>query len=132
MVFFKGAALPDPAGLLQHGKDNARNRMIKFEKDTLVVESEIRDYIRAAAAFNASGRELPRTKPGLQLPEFMKVWLSHAGLDAAFEALTPGRKREHIQFLSSAKQPATLERRKQKSAMRILRGLGPDETPLSG
>ncbi len=45
-------------------------------------------------------------------------------LKAAFESLTPGRRREYNLYVSEAKQTATREARVEKNAQRILDGKG--------
>ena len=61
------------------------------------------------------------------------VW--HPRLDAdpalavAWQALTPGRRRSHVLYVSGAKQAATRARRAATSAALVMQGLGYDERP---
>ena len=49
-------------------------------------------------------------------------------LNAAFEALTPGRRRGHILFFSAPKQSKTRESRIEKNVEKIMRGQGLHDT----
>jgi uncharacterized protein YdeI (YjbR/CyaY-like superfamily) len=51
------------------------------------------------------------------------------GLKAAFEALTPGRRKSYIFHISSAKQAKTRVARAEKCAPMILAGRGFNELP---
>jgi hypothetical protein len=53
--FFKGASLPDPAGLFNAGLDAKATRAIDFSEGDKVNEAALMDLIRAAFAFNLSG-----------------------------------------------------------------------------
>jgi uncharacterized protein YdeI (YjbR/CyaY-like superfamily) len=48
-------------------------------------------------------------------------------LNAAFNALTPGRQRAYIFYFSAAKQPATRSLRVEKFIQKILQGKGLNE-----
>ncbi len=54
--FFRGAALPDPQGLLNAGLDAKATRAIDFHEGDSINESALKDLIRAAVAANGSGR----------------------------------------------------------------------------
>jgi len=53
--FFKGASLEDPQGLFNAGLDAKATRAIDFSEGDDMVESALKDLIRAAAAYNLSG-----------------------------------------------------------------------------
>lgn len=53
--FFKGAALEDPNQLFNAGLDAKASRGIDLAEDEEFNESALRDLVRAAAAYNASG-----------------------------------------------------------------------------
>lgn len=53
--FFKGASLADPKGLFNAGLDAKASRSIDFQEDSQIDESALRDLIRTAVAYNASG-----------------------------------------------------------------------------
>lgn len=53
--FFKGASLADPKGLFNAGLDAKASRAIDFSEGDALDESALKDLIRAAVAYNASG-----------------------------------------------------------------------------
>jgi hypothetical protein len=53
--FFKGASLPDPKKLFNAGLEAKATRAIDIAENDKVDESALKDLIRAAVAFNASG-----------------------------------------------------------------------------
>lgn len=53
--FFKGASLADPKGLFNAGLDAKASRSIDFQEDSQIDEPALRDLIRTAVAYNASG-----------------------------------------------------------------------------
>jgi len=55
--FFKGASLPDPHGLFNAGLDAKATRAIDFSAGEALNEPALKELVRAAAAFNASGKQ---------------------------------------------------------------------------
>jgi hypothetical protein len=53
--FFKGASLKDPAGLLNAGLEAKATRAINFGEGDEIDESALKELIREAVAYNASG-----------------------------------------------------------------------------
>jgi hypothetical protein len=53
--FFKGASLDDPQGLFNAGLDAKATRAIDFSEGDKIDEPALKDLIRAAVAYNASG-----------------------------------------------------------------------------
>jgi hypothetical protein len=53
--FFKGASLKDPNGLFNAGLDAKATRGIDFHEGEEIDESALRDLVREAVAYNASG-----------------------------------------------------------------------------
>lgn len=127
LMFFKGALLEDPAGVLQEQGPNSRSaRRVVFrsvgdvEEQARVVEALVRRAIeveRAGLSVDAPTE--------LVLVEELGRWLKRdAAHRAAFEGLTPGRQREYHLHVSGAKQASTRERRVEQVAPRILAGKG--------
>lgn len=76
-------------------------------------------------AAQKAGREVVFKKNPEPVPAELKSKLAtHPALKAAFEALTPGRQRGYILFISGAKQSATREARVEKCTPRILERKG--------
>ncbi|MGI0013011.1 MAG: DUF1801 domain-containing protein [Nitrososphaera sp.] len=55
--FFKGASLKDPNGLFNAGLDAKATRAIDFGEGDNIDESALKDLVREAVAFNASGNK---------------------------------------------------------------------------
>lgn len=53
--FFKGALLPDPKKLFNAGLDAKATRAIDFSEGAEINEPALKDLVRAAVAYNASG-----------------------------------------------------------------------------
>ena len=127
LMFFKGALLDDPAGVLREQGPNSRSaRRIEF---TSVDEVErladvVEAYVDQAVRVEQAGLEVPPA-PELELVEELQARLdADAALKEAFEGLTPGRQREYHLQISSAKQAATRESRIDKFVPKILAGKG--------
>ena len=55
--FFKGAALPDPKGLLNSGLEAKTSRSIDLSEGEALDEPAFQDLVRAAAAANKANRK---------------------------------------------------------------------------
>ena len=53
--FFNGAALEDPEGLFNAGRDAKASRSIDFSQGEKINEAALKDLIRAGITFNLSG-----------------------------------------------------------------------------
>ena len=126
--FFKGVLLKDPKGLLVAPGENSRSsRTLNFSSVAEVERHEdvIRAYLAEAIAIEEAGLKVDLPKDDLNPPEELTAMLDAApDLRAAFEALTPGRRRGWILHFSQPKQSATRRSRIEKAAPRILAGKG--------
>lgn len=130
--FFKGALLKDPNHILQKiGEDTQAGRWIKFTslKETRAMQPILRDYIYEAIKVEESGKKVTLKKASeYAVPEELQARLDAAPeLRAAFEALTPGRRKSHIFHVSGAKQAKTRAARAEKCVPMILSGRGFNE-----
>jgi hypothetical protein len=55
--FFKGASLEDPNGLFNAGLDARATRAIDISEGDEIDEAALRDLVRTAVAYNASGKK---------------------------------------------------------------------------
>jgi len=129
LLFFKGALLKDPDGILvRPGENTQAGRQIRFTSGREIVEmgSTLRAYIHEAVEVEKAGLKVPtRKKTELVFPEeFQKKLDGDPALKAAFDALTPGRQRAYNMYFSAAKQSRTREARIEKCLQRILEGKG--------
>jgi uncharacterized protein YdeI (YjbR/CyaY-like superfamily) len=132
LSFFKGALLGDPKHILQRvGEHTQVGRWIKFIslEEIMAMQATVRNYIKEAVEIEKSGRKVKLKKASeYPVPEELQATLDAAPrLRAAFEALTPGRRKSHIFHVSGAKQAKTRIARAQKCAPLILSGRGFNE-----
>ena len=126
--FFKGSLLKDPEGLLvKAGSNSQAARLMKFRSMEEVAEREgaLRVLIEQAVAVERAGLKVvlePNPEP---VPEELEqAFAEDPALAAAFEALTPGRRRGYILFVSQPKQAKTRVARVEKCIPMILAGIG--------
>ena len=131
LLFFKGALLHDPNGILiQQTKNVQAARQIRFTNVREIVERELilKAYIYEAIEVEKAGLRVPIKKTEeFKIPEEFQKKLFHQdghALKKAFNALTPGRQRAYIFYFSQPKQSKTRESRIEKYIQQILNGKG--------
>ena len=91
-------------------------------------EDVIRAYVREAVEIEKLGLKVELPKDDLTPPDELDQALSSdMALRAAYDALTPGRRRSWILHVAQAKQSATRSARIAKARPRILDGKGQSE-----
>ena len=127
LMFFKGALLDDPDGVLEDQGPNSRSaRRICFTSVDDVTRSAgtIQAYVVQAVEVEESGADVG-PPPELELVEELQQRLDDdPTLAEAFDALTPGRRREYNLYIAGAKQSKTRAARVDKHVPRILEGKG--------
>ena len=129
LLFFKGALLKDPKGILiQQTKNVQAARQIRFTNLREIIEMEriLKAYIKEAIEVEKADLEVSYKKTSeFAIPqEFQNRLDESAALKTAFDALTPGRQRGYILYFSAAKQSKTRKSRVEKCAQQILNGKG--------
>lgn len=129
LMFFKGALLPDPDGLLtSQGQNTHAMKVFRATSvaDVSAAAGGLRALLAAAVAAEDAGLKVEKAdRPATELPAELRARLDgDAALAAAFAALTPGRQREYALHIGGAARPATREARIDKAATRILGGKG--------
>jgi uncharacterized protein YdeI (YjbR/CyaY-like superfamily) len=131
LLFFKGALLNDPNGILIQQTENVQAaRQIRFTNVREIVEMEpiLKAYIHAAIQVEEAGLKVDFKKNPEPIPEEFQNKLDEIpALKTAFDALTPGRQRGYILYFSAAKQSKTRESRVEKCLQQILNGKGLDD-----
>ena len=132
LLFFKGALLNDPNGILiQQTKNVQSARQIRFTNAREIVKMEkiVRAYVYEAIEVERAGLKVKLKKTSeFKIPEeFQKRLDKNTALKKAFDALTPGRQRAYIFYFSQAKQSQTREARIEKYIKQILNGKGLDD-----
>lgn len=131
-LFFKGALMKDPKGILiQQTKNVQAARQVRFTNVEEIVKLErvLKSYIKEAIELEKSGAKVEFKKTTeFPMPDEFKIKLKeHPALKAAFYSLTPGRQRAYLLYFSSAKQAKTRESRIEKYIKHILKGKGLDD-----
>lgn len=129
LMFFKGALLKDPNGILTApGENSQAQRQIRFTNVQEIVEKEtiIKAYITEAIEVEQAGLEVNfKQTAEYSIPEELQTKFAETPeLKTAFEALTPGRQRAYILHFSQPKQSKTRESRIEKYRQQILDGKG--------
>lgn len=132
LLFFKGALLKDPKGILIQQTENVQAaRQIRFTSVQQIVKLKtvLKGYIYEAVKVEEAGLKVNFKKTEeFKIPEeFERKLRQNAALKTAFYALTPGRQRAYIFYFSSAKQAKTRESRVEKYIPQILKGRGLDD-----
>ena len=127
LMFFKGALLNDPAGVLEDQGPNSRSaRRIQFTsvQDVQRLTDTVKAYIDEAIEIEQGGLAVAPAPEPILVEELQNRVDQDPALKAAFQSLTPGRRREYNLYFSSAKQASTREARVEKYAQKILDGKG--------
>lgn len=129
LLFFKGALLDDPNGILIQQTENVQSaRQIRFANAREIGQMEmiLIDYIQRAIDVEKAGLKvkLKQTSDFTVPEEFQRRLDVDPVLRAAYESLTPGRQRGYLFHFSDAKQSKTRESRIDKCTPRILAGKG--------
>ena len=132
LLFFKGALLNDPNGILiQQTKNVQSARQIRFTnvREIVKMDKVLKAYVYEAIEVEKAGLKVKLKKtPDFKIPEeFQKQLDKKPALKKAFDALTPGRQRAYIFYFAQAKQSKTREARVEKSMKQILNGKGLDD-----
>ena len=127
LMFFKGALLADPKGVLESQGPNsrsARRMCIRSVADVKSNAAIIGKLVAEAITIEELGVEVDPA-PKVELVAELQARLKNdKALKVAFERLTPGRQREYNLHFSSAKQAVTRESRIDKCVDQILAGKG--------
>lgn len=129
LLFFKGALLKDPNGILIQQTENVQaGRQIRFTKLQQIVElgPVLKSYIQQAIEVEKAGLKVQKKKTeDYPVPEEFQAKLEEfPALKTAFEALTPGRQRAYLFYFGQPKQSKTRVGRVEKYMQQIFEGKG--------
>jgi len=127
LAFFKGALLKDSQRILvSPGANSQFVRQMRFTGVHQIggLEPVIRSYIDEAIAVEKAGLKVTKHTAVAIPEEFQQTLDQNAALKAAFEALTPGRRRAYLMHFSQPKQSAIRQARIEKCTPQILAGKG--------
>jgi len=132
LLFFKGALLNDPEGILIQQTENVQAaRQLRFTSANEItgMKATIRAYLYEAIEVEKAGLKV-KLKKTAEFPmpeEFKKKLDKRPALEKAFYSLTPGRQRGYLLHFSQPKMAKTREARVEKAIPQILKGLGLDD-----
>ena len=129
LLFFKGALLNDPKGILITQTENVQAaRQVRFTnvREIGKMEPTLKAYIYEAIEVEKAGLKVSFKKTAeFNMPEEFQAKLDKSrALKTAFSALTPGRQRAYLLYFSAPKQSKTRISRVEKYTPQILNGKG--------
>lgn len=128
LSFFKGAALADEAGLLEKPGPNTRlARVVRFRslEELIGVRQQVARLIEGAIEAERAGTKIAPAGEREPVPVELEMRLAaDPELRRAFAALTPGRQRSHLLYISAAKKSETRVKRVERCASKIVAGRG--------
>jgi uncharacterized protein YdeI (YjbR/CyaY-like superfamily) len=127
LMFFEGALLDDPDGVLEDQGPNSRSaRRVTFASvaDVQRLAPSVVTLVERAVEVERSGRTIAPPADLVLVDELQRALDDDPELRAGFDRLTPGRQREYDLHVRGAKQAATREARITKLADRIRAGRG--------
>ena len=127
--FFQGALLDDPDSVLESpGSNSQSTRQMRFTTAEQVQAAKpvLVRFLQQAIANEAAGKKAElKTPAAYDIPEEFQQALDHdAALAAAFEQLTPGRRRAYLMHFTQPKKSETRQARIDKAREDILNGIG--------
>ena len=128
LSFLNPGLLTDSEGVLEpQGPNSQTPSMIRFTAVEQVGEMEpiIRAYLQQLMDSAEAGTRVPKVHREIEIPEeLIEAIDSDPELAAAFQTLTPGRRKSYLFNLNQAKQSATRIARIEKFRHRIIAGKG--------
>lgn len=128
LMFFKGALLKDPKGILVAPGASQAGRQVRFTNVQEIIRKKavLKAYLAEAIDVERRGLtvKLKKTEDFPVPVEFKKVLAADPALKKAFYALTPGRQRGYLFYFADAKASDTRASRIKKNIPRILKGKG--------
>jgi uncharacterized protein YdeI (YjbR/CyaY-like superfamily) len=129
LLFVKGSLLKDSEKILIRQTENVQaGRQIRFTslQQIETMDQLLKTYIFEAVEIEKAGLKVPFKKvEEYRVPEEFQYKLDeNSALKAAFEALTPGRRRAYLLYFSAPKQAKTRVSRIEKYVPQILEGKG--------
>ena len=127
--FFKGALLKDPEGILElPGENSFVGRQLRFTSMEQINELApvITAYVAEAIDAERAGLTVDTSRrPELDPPEeLVATFAERPDVKAAWDGLTPGRRRGYLLHFTGAKKSQTRTARIEKHVPRILEGKG--------
>lgn len=126
--FYDGVFLSDPLKVLVTANEEKTKalRQWRFKSAEEIDENAILSYVHEAIVNAEKGLFWKPEKSGeIELPAvFIQALEKNSNLKLAFDDLTPYKRKEYVEYITSAKQEKTKLTRLEKSIPLILKGIG--------
>lgn len=125
--FFNGVFLTDPMKVLVNAQEGVTKslRQWRFNSRDEINEPAILSYIAEAIENEKLGKKLAPVKKETIISDFFQnQLLADLELKKHFEKLTPGKQREYLEYIDTAKREETKHARMEKIKPMILSGIG--------
>lgn len=111
--FYKGALMKDRFNLLGHkGSEKKSNRILRITSQDEINEQAISDYIQQAILFNEKGVKPNIAKKEVVIPDsLIKALQTNKKASENFGKFPSSYQNEYAEWINSAKQEATRDRR---------------------
>lgn len=126
LYIFEMEKLPAAAGLSDASKDGEGIATLKFSSVTDIPEATVQELVRQAVELDAKDikRVRARRAPLPTPPALVRALEQSPRAKATFEKLVPSQQREYCEWISGAKQEATVQRRVAKAITLLEAGRG--------
>ena len=122
-TFFEGALLGDKKNILQYGTSNRHNRAVKFTRVDEIDERTLIAYIKEAVIINEYVLSSEKQAVDIPIPpDLKKVMVSNKQAKKFFEGLAYTYRKEFVNWITSARQLKTRERRLAKAIEMLEQG----------
>ncbi len=125
--FFNGVFLKDPKNVLVNAQEGVTKslRQWRFQTKDEIDEKAILSYIAEAIENDKLGKKMTPAKKETIISDFFQSELTaDFELQKGFEKLTPGRQREYLEYIDTAKREETKVARMEKIKPMIVLGMG--------
>jgi len=126
--FYQGALLKDDQKVLINAQEGVTKALRQWRMNSAkeIRPAVIKRYVREAIQLVKDGRGIgPARKKRLALPPELKAALQqNEATNKKFSELTPGRQRDYVEYISSAKRAETKRSRVEKILPMIKSGAG--------
>jgi len=126
--FYQGVFLSDPHEVLENAQEGKTKGMrhLRYKNENELGMKLVKEYVIEAIENQKQGKviTIERSKKKYHSPYLELILSSDKKLTKRFNALTNFKQQEYHEYISTAKQEKTKERRMEKSSTLILKGKG--------
>lgn len=130
LFFHKGKLMKDTYGFFAGQEDNKEMRCIKITNGNIIEETVLIEYIKEAIAINEKGIKVnkPKTVKTLEIPVELQYELdNNPKAQEQFNNFPFYKKKEYTEWILSAKQEETIQKRLKQAIDKITQGIGKED-----